>query len=101
MKCGRYLLREGLTPSGRREGRTPSEGRIMVVDYTVKGDSFHALKSRLWTDKQTGAIAGGALDLRQGANGISRLFDLTPDGRRIIARVRKNSGGAYRNLGSE
>jgi serine/threonine-protein kinase len=66
-----------------------SEGRIMVVDYTIEGDSFHALKSRLWTDKQIGTIPGnatrGTLDLRQGANGINRLFDLTPDGRRIIA----------------
>jgi len=66
-----------------------SEGRIMVVDYTVEGDSFNVLKSRLWTDKQILTIPGiaprGTLDLRQGANGIHRLFDLTPDGRRIIA----------------
>jgi serine/threonine-protein kinase len=68
-----------------------SDGRIMVVDYTIEGDSFHALKSRLWTDKQIGTILGNAprstLDLREGTNGILRLFDLTPDGRRIIAWV--------------
>jgi serine/threonine-protein kinase len=62
-----------------------SEGRIMVVDYTVEGDAFHALKSRLWTDKQIGTIPGNTLDLRQGASGMNRVFDLTPDGRRIIA----------------
>jgi serine/threonine-protein kinase len=66
-----------------------AEGRIMVVDYTVEGDTFHGLKSRVWTDKQIGTVPGNAttsiLDLRQGANGINRLFDLTPDGRRIIA----------------
>ena len=59
----------------------------MVVDYTVEGDSFHNSKPRLWTDKQIGTIPGGTLDLRGGASGISRLFDLTPDGRRIIAWV--------------
>jgi serine/threonine-protein kinase len=66
-----------------------SEGRIMVVDYSVEGDSFNVLKSRPWTDKQILTIPGnaprGTLDLRQGPNGIIRLFDLTPDGRRIIA----------------
>jgi serine/threonine-protein kinase len=64
-----------------------SEGRVMVVDYTVEGDSFHYSKPRLWTDKQIGTIPGGTLDLREGANGITRLFDLTRDGRRIIAWV--------------
>ena len=61
----------------------------MVVEYSVKGDSFSVLKSLPWTDKQILTIPGnasrGTLDLREGANGISRLFDLTPDGRRIIA----------------
>ena len=57
----------------------------MVVDYIVEGDAFQALKSRLWTDKQIATLPGTTLDLREGANGIFRLFDLTPDGRRIIA----------------
>ena len=56
-----------------------SEGRIKVVDYAVEGDSFHDLKPRLWTDKQIGTITGGI------PFGLGRLFDLTPDGRRIIA----------------
>jgi Tol biopolymer transport system component len=51
-----------------------SEGRIMVVDYSVEGDSFNVLKSRPWTDKQILTIPGnaprGTLDLREGANGI-------------------------------
>jgi Tol biopolymer transport system component len=75
--------------AARRLLYATSEGRIMVVDYTVEGDSFNVLKSRLWTDKQILTIPGtaprGTLDLRQGANGINRLFDLTPDGKRIIA----------------
>jgi serine/threonine-protein kinase len=56
-----------------------SEGRIMVVDYTVERDSFHGLKPRLWTDKQIGTI------LAPTPFGGRRLFDLTPNGRRIIA----------------
>jgi serine/threonine-protein kinase len=59
---------------------TPN-GRIMVVDYTVEGDSFHASKPRLWTDKQLGPILGSM----SVPFGLGRLFDLTPDGRRIIA----------------
>ena len=58
-----------------------SEGRIMVVDYTVEGDSFHNSKPRLWTDKQIGTIWGNT----PFGQGGGRLFDLTPDGRRIIA----------------
>jgi serine/threonine-protein kinase len=58
-----------------------SEGRIMVVDYTVEGDSFRASKPRLWTDKQIGLISG-SVGVPFGAG---RLFDLTPDGKRIIA----------------
>jgi serine/threonine-protein kinase len=50
------------------------EGRVMVVDYTVEGDSFHSLKPRQWTDKQIGTNASPFPP-----------FDLTPDGRRIIA----------------
>jgi serine/threonine-protein kinase len=53
-----------------------SEGRVLVVDYTVEGDSFHGLKPRLWTDKLIGANPGG---------GPRPPFDLTPDGTRIIA----------------
>jgi WD40 repeat protein len=55
-----------------------SEGRIMVVDYTVEGDSFHNSKPRLRTDKQIGTTPprlGGAFS----------AFDLTADGTRIIA----------------
>jgi serine/threonine-protein kinase len=52
----------------------------MVVDYTAEGDSFHYSKPRLWTDKQIGTSFENIPFGRGG-----RLFDLTPDGRRIIA----------------
>jgi hypothetical protein len=61
------------------------EGRIMVVDYSVEGDSFNVLESRPWTDKQILTSPGNAPRGTLDPNGILRLFDLTPDGRRIIA----------------
>jgi serine/threonine-protein kinase len=57
-----------------------SAGRIMVVDYTVEGDSFNVLKQRPWTDKLIGTTAGSR---PYGQGGP--VFDLTLDGRRIIA----------------
>jgi serine/threonine protein kinase/Tol biopolymer transport system component len=57
------------------------EGRVMVVDYTVEGDSFHGLKPRPWTDKPIVPALGSM----NAPFGVGRLFDLTPDGRRIIA----------------
>ena len=51
----------------------------MVVDYTVEGDSFHGLKPRLWADKLIGTTSGGMPLLGH------PIFDLTPDGTRIIA----------------
>ncbi|HKE28904.1 MAG TPA: protein kinase [Bryobacteraceae bacterium] len=67
-------------PGARQLLYVTPEGRVMVVDYTVEGDSFHGLKPRPWTDKQIGSI------LSISAFGLGRPpFDLTPDGRRIIA----------------
>jgi hypothetical protein len=55
----------------------------MVVDYTVEGDSFHNSKPRLWTDKQIGGTtSAGSMPFGTGRP----VFDLTPDGKRIIAR---------------
>jgi hypothetical protein len=55
---------------------------VMVVDYAVDGDSFRASKPRLWVDKRIGsASVPGNVPFDVGF----RLFDLTPDGRRIIA----------------
>ena len=44
----------------------------MVVNYTVKGDSFVADKPRVWFGKQL-ANLGGAVNL-----------DLAPDGKRFV-----------------
>jgi hypothetical protein len=52
----------------------------MVVDYSVEGNAFRSSKPRPWTDKLIGATAGN-VPFSQG----SPVFDLTPDGKRIIA----------------
>ena len=54
-----------------------ADNHVMVVDYTVEGDVFHAMKPRAWADKQIGQPSD--------TNAPYRSFDLTPDGKRIIA----------------
>jgi len=54
-----------------------TDNHVMVVDYTVEGDVFHAMKPRAWADKQ--------IWLPDTRGGPFRSFDLTPDGKRIIA----------------
>ena len=51
----------------------------MVVDYSVEGDSFRVSRPRLWTGKLIGTSTAAPF-------GVGRpVFDLTPDGKRIIA----------------
>jgi hypothetical protein len=54
-----------------------ADNHVMVVDYTVVGDVFHAMKPRAWTDKQIGQPADTTAPFR--------TLDLTPDGKRILA----------------
>ena len=50
------------------------DDRIMVADYSVKGDSFVAGKPRAWSETRLPQI------------GILRgQFDVTPDGKRVAA----------------
>jgi len=49
-----------------------NENRIMVVDYTVRGDSFEAGKPRLWSNIQV---------LRMGE---VHNVDLAPDGKHVV-----------------
>jgi dipeptidyl aminopeptidase/acylaminoacyl peptidase len=51
-----------------------ADGRIMVVAYTVAGESFHAEKPRPWSDVRYGQRPG------------QRSFDLHPDGNRFVVR---------------
>jgi dipeptidyl aminopeptidase/acylaminoacyl peptidase len=50
------------------------DNHIMVVAYTVKGDSFAADKPRVWSEKQ---LAGAV-------NSVKNVY-LAPDGKRIVA----------------
>lgn len=53
---------------------TSTNGRLMVVAYTVEGDSFKVDKPRLWSDRRVMARPRSAL---------GRSFDLHPDGERF------------------
>ena len=67
----------GLFPVFSRDGRElffrTEDNRIMVADYTVKGDSFAAGKPRLWSEKQLANV------------GLNPNYDVAPDGKRIAA----------------
>jgi eukaryotic-like serine/threonine-protein kinase len=69
----------GAYPLWSRKGRglffRTDDGRIMVANYTVKGDSFAADKPRLWSEKKLADF---------GVVGTSN-YDLAPDGKRIAA----------------
>jgi serine/threonine-protein kinase len=70
----------GLQPAWSRKRRElfylAPDNRIMVVSYTVEGDSFKADKPRLWSEQ--------AISERRAP---SNWFDLHPDGERIAAAV--------------
>ena len=51
------------------------DNRIMSASYTVDGDSFRAEKPRLWSEAHFIA--------RPGPAGVTRSFDLHPDGERV------------------
>jgi serine/threonine-protein kinase len=55
------------------------DSRLMVVDYTVKGDSFVAGRPRLWTDSH-GRLRPGHVSL-----------DLAPDGKRFIGLLARET----------
>jgi serine/threonine-protein kinase len=59
------------------------QGRVMVVDYTLEGDSFQASKPRLWADQRVGTYLEDGAPFDVG----SPSFALTPDGKRIITWV--------------
>ena len=66
-------------PRWSRTGRqilfvTP-DGQIMAVDYEIQGDSFRAGKPRPWTEARISSNMGRA------------IFDLTPDGQRVLTYV--------------
>jgi Tol biopolymer transport system component/predicted Ser/Thr protein kinase len=75
----------GQIPTWSRNGHElffrTEDNRIMVTNYTVKGESFVADKPRVWFQ---GEIAGAT---------TARNFDLAPDGKRIAALMPAISQG--------
>ena len=76
---GKWQISSGGATGGpvwSRDGRQLFYGnpefKIMVSDYTAKGDSFSYSKPRVWADV---ALNGG--------NGLNPYFDIAPDGKRF------------------
>jgi Tol biopolymer transport system component len=79
----------GVSPAWSRTGhelfyRTEDE-RIMVANYTVKGDSFVASKPHVWFTKQ---LANTGLGIN---------FDLAPDGKRFLVVMPSESPSPRQN----
>jgi hypothetical protein len=70
--------------NGRELFFRTDDNRIMVADYTVKGDSFAAGKARLWSEKKLADF---------GLVGVQN-YDLAPDGKRIAALMPAESAEA-------
>jgi hypothetical protein len=84
---GKWLISKGggLIPVWSRAGPQlfyeAGDNRIMVVDYTIRGDSFVASPPRLWSPASLTW------------SGFTNL-DLAPDGTRFIVFPRSESEGA-------
>jgi serine/threonine-protein kinase len=81
----------GKFPTWSRTGRelfyfSLSDGRIMVSNYTVQGDSFSATKPRVWSDRQ------------MLLPNFIRVLDLHPDGKRFAVFPRPEIEEAKGNL---
>jgi Tol biopolymer transport system component len=81
----------GKFPTWSRSGRelfyfSLSEGRIMVANYAVHGDSFSAAKPRVWSDRQV---------LQPN---FIRVLDLHPDGKRFAVFSRQEVEETKGNL---
>jgi len=63
-----------------------SDGRIMVTNYTVQGDSFSATKPRAWSDRPVLL------------SNFIRVLDLHPDGKRFAVFPRPETEEAKGNL---
>ena len=77
-KGGQVLISNagGVIPVWSRNGHElfyrAVDNRIMVANYTVKGESFMADKPRVWSRKQLANV------------GLATNFDLAPDGKRFV-----------------
>ncbi len=70
------------SPNGKELFYRTPDNKIMVVNYTASGDSFHADKPRLWSPGQFTSL------------GLARNFDLHPDGKRFAVLKAPGTGAA-------
>ncbi len=84
---GKWQISSGGTTGGpvwSRDGRQlffgSPENKIMVSDYTVKGNSFSYSKPRVWSDTALSSPAGA-----------DPYFDIAPDGKRFVVIPRPDS----------
>ena len=70
--------------NGRELFYRTQDQRIMVVSYTVKGDSFVPDKPRLWSDK------------RLADTGVYQNLDIHPDGKRFLVLMPADEPGQQR-----
>jgi hypothetical protein len=75
-------------PSFSRNGKDlfffdPTDDRIMVAGYSVRGDSFVADKPRVWSGQSVALTLSGA---------VGAQYDLARDGKRIA--VATDAGGS-------
>ena len=59
-----------------------NDNRIMVVDYTVRGNSFEPGKPRVWSNTQLMAM------------GLIHNVDLTPDGKHMVVFQKTATAGS-------
>ena len=75
----------GSWPLWSRDGREllfeTLDQRVMAVGYSVKGDSFAAVKPRLWSESRLLSLAG------------MPVYDLAPDGKRLAAILASDQVG--------
>jgi serine/threonine-protein kinase len=75
----------GVYPVWSRNGRElffrTEDGRMMVANYTVKGDLFVADKPQVWSEKRLANV------------GFTPNYDVAPDGKRIVALMPAETPG--------
>lgn len=82
---GRWLASAGggSAPVWSRDGREllfrASDGRVIAVGYTAKGDSFAVGKPRVWTEAR----------IQSSVLGVN--YDIAPDGKRLAALLADDS----------
>jgi Tol biopolymer transport system component len=87
---GKWKIADGRFPTWTRSTHElfflGDDDRIMVMDYTIQGDSFSAGKPRVWSPAQV---------LRTGVN---QDFDVSADGKRVIMFPKPSAEQSQSNL---